>query len=122
MKPDKIHHLPRQVKDLLAAQQRSKDGVIKFTPSSFAKFVTGKQRPFALFMFLTARHLMDNPGMHMGAMRQDFAYVAKHRKDRIAKGDSENTGTIFFADAEFQNSQEVMFSSTLHFLFQASKP
>jgi hypothetical protein len=96
-----------QVKDLLAAQQRSKDGVIKFTPSSFSKFVTGKQRPFTLYMYLTARHLMDNANMHLGPMRADFGYMAKHLKDRIAKGEFENPGTLFFAEAEFRESQEV---------------
>jgi len=98
---------PTQVQDLLAAQQRSKDGVIKFSPSSFSKFVTGKQRPFALFMFLTARHLMDNANMQLGPMREDFGYVAKHLKERIAKGDFENPSTLFFAEAEFRESQEV---------------
>jgi len=107
--PSRSNFLPCQVQDLLAAQQRSKDGVIKFSPTSFSKFIIGKQRPFTLFMFLTARHLMDNPGMQLGPMRKDFGYVAKHLKDRIAKGDYENPGTIFFAEAEFQESQEVNF-------------
>ena len=95
------------MKDLLAAQQRAKDGVIKMTPDVFSKYVTGKQRPFTLYMFLTANHLMDNPNMRLGPMRQDFGYMAKALKDRIASGEFKSPGTIFFAEAEFQDSQEV---------------
>ena len=96
-----------QVTDLLALQQRSKDGVIKMTPDVFSKLVTGKQRPFALYMFLTANHLVDNPNMRLRPMRQDFGYMAKALKERIASGAFKSPGTIFFAEAEFQDSQEV---------------
>ena len=95
------------MKDLLAAQQRSRDGVIKMTPDVFSKLVTGKQRPFALYMFLTANHLIDNPNMRLGPMRQDFGYMARALKDRIASGEFKSPGSVFFAEAEFQDSQEV---------------
>ena len=96
-----------QVKELLVAQQRSRDGVIRMNPASFSKFVTGKQRPFALYVFLTASHLLDNPNMRLGPMRQDFGYMAKALKERVASGEFKAPGTLFFAEAEFQESQEV---------------
>lgn len=77
------------------------------TPDMFSRLVTGKQRPFALYMFLTANHLIDNPNMRLGPMRKDFGYMAKALKDRIASGEFKSPGTIFFAEAEFQDSQEV---------------
>lgn len=96
-----------QVKELLAAQSRSRDGVIKMNPSTFSQYVSGKQRPFTLYMFLTANHLMDNPNMRLGPMRQDFGYMAKALKDRTASGEFKAPGTIFFAEAEYHESQEV---------------
>ena len=110
-----------QVKELLAAQQRAKDGVIHFTPATFSKHVTGKQRPFAVFLFLTANHLLDKPQLGLGPMRKEFGYLAKAFKDRIAKGEVEKPGTIFFAEAEFKESQEVRIHSlTLHCRLQAA--
>lgn len=76
-------------------------------PSTFSQYVTGKQRPFVLFMYLTANHLMENPNMKLGPMRQDFGYMAKALKDRIASEEFKSPGTIFFAEAEYHESQEV---------------
>ena len=58
-------------------------------------------------MFLTANHLMDNANMGLRPMRQDFGYMAKALKTRVASGEFEKAGTIFFGEAEFQDSQEV---------------
>lgn len=62
-------------------------------------------------MFLTANHLADKPGLNLGSMRKEFGYLAKTYKDKIAKGEVETPGSVFFADAEFKEAQEV---HTLH--------
>lgn len=62
-------------------------------------------------MFLTADHLADKPGLNLGPMRREFGYVAKAYKDKIAKGEVEAPGKLFFADAEFKESQEVKLSN-----------
>ena len=101
-----------QVQTLLKAQQSAKDGVIKLNSDTFSKYVKGKQRPFSLFMFLTASHLKSQTGNGLEDMRKDFGYLGKALKDKIAKGEI-SPGKVFLAEADFIDSQEVCPSTSL---------
>ena len=96
-----------QVQALLKAQQSSRDGVIKLNTDTFAKYITGKQRSFSLFVFLTATNLRDNPQLGLVEMRKDFGYVGKALKEKVAKGEIA-AGSIFLVESDFLDSQEVM--------------
>ena len=98
-----------QVQALLKAQQSSRDGVIKLNTDTFAKYITGKQRSFSLFVFLTATNLRDNPQLGLVEMRKDFGYVGKALKEKVAKGEIA-AGSIFLVESDFLDSQEVKLS------------
>ena len=60
-----------------------------------------------MVIFLTANHLLDKSGLHLRQLRTEFGYLAKAYKAKVAKGETDSAGKLFFAEAEFKESQEV---------------
>ncbi|KAK9826559.1 hypothetical protein WJX74_002791 [Apatococcus lobatus] len=102
----------------LASQ--TKDHVIQLNTAAFDRFAGGKRRPYALVIFLTARHLVDKPQLQLGKLRREFGLLssqaAKSGNERDAAGLRH-----FFIVLDFHDSEPVFHRlgvNTLPYIFR----
>ena len=96
-----------QAFELSKLQDSSADGVIDLNAALFDKFTSGRRRSYQLIVFLTARHLLDKPKLHLRELREDYGFMAKAHRDRF-KG-SETEGKLFFAELNFDKETQEVF-------------
>ena len=69
--------LPPQTEELRDRMLDSKDGVISFDNDDFSTYVEAEERPYALIIMATARHLMDKQQLGLRVLRKNFGLVAR---------------------------------------------
>eukprot|EP00249_Psilotum_nudum_P011612 c23275_g1_i1 orf=339-1457(+) len=93
-----------RVGDLLQAQSRSPDGVIRLDDNGVRRFVQeAAPRPYSLVIFFDALHLRDNSKLGLGDLRREFGLMAS----TYVKNNQGTTSAlkVFFVDIEFKQSQ-----------------
>ena len=65
-----------QLAELEHLARQTKDHVIQLNNAAFDHFAGGKRRPYALIIFLTARHLVDKPQLQLGKLRREFGLLS----------------------------------------------
>eukprot|EP00193_Tetraselmis_chui_P018415 CAMPEP_0177792244 /NCGR_PEP_ID=MMETSP0491_2-20121128/24421_1 /TAXON_ID=63592 /ORGANISM="Tetraselmis chuii, Strain PLY429" /LENGTH=338 /DNA_ID=CAMNT_0019314645 /DNA_START=59 /DNA_END=1076 /DNA_ORIENTATION=- len=94
-----------KLEELLDKQASAPDGVVHLNADDFNRLFVGKSRGYNVILFLWASHLMDKATIQLPKLRKEFGLLSKAYREEMKKTGQE--GKIFFADIEFQESQEV---------------